>query len=127
MLFITTDIIRKNIGYNELNHMEMMNRGFINERPLGVMVCGTMGKKKTTMLTDMALSKEIMFRDKAFELLLECDLEFPNFPWINLENNIKYLMSEHKIYSLATCRTYVNHLKECFLNSINHLNNNHAH
>ena len=100
--------------------MEMMNRGFINERPLGVMVCGTMGKKKTTMLTDMALSKEIMFRDKAFELLLECDLEFPNFPWINLENNIKYLMSEHKIYSLATCRTYVNHLKECFLNSINH-------
>lgn len=114
------DIIRRNIGYNHLNHMEMMNRGFINERPIVSMICGTMGKKKTTLLTDMALSKEIMFRDKAFELILECDLEFPNFPWINLENNIKLMMKQHKIYNLASCEMYIKHLKECFFMTIGH-------
>ncbi len=105
---------RKYVGYNRLDHMELMDRGFINERPIVLMVCGTMGKKKTTMITDMALSQEIMFRNKAFEMLLECDLKFPNFPWINLENAIKIAMKKHIIYNLATCRKYINHLRACF-------------
>ena len=98
--------------------MEMMNRGFINERPIANLICGTMNKKKTTLLTDMAISMEIIFRDKAFELLLDCDLEFPNFPWINLENNIKYLMQKHIIYNLATCKKYIIHLEKCFSMSL---------
>lgn len=61
------DKIRKNIGFAVLNHNEMKNRGFINERPIVFMGCGTMGKKKTTFITDVALSQEVMFRDKAFE------------------------------------------------------------
>jgi hypothetical protein len=117
IILLLINLIRTNIGYKHLNHMELMNRGLINERPIVTMICGTMGKKKTTLLTDMALSKEIIFRDKAFELILQCDLEFPYFPWINLENNIKFLMEKRVIYNLATCKKYVNHLKECFYTS----------
>ena len=51
------------------------------------MICGTMGQKKTTAITDMTLSQEKMFRDKAFDKLLENDMKFPYFPYINLENN----------------------------------------
>lgn len=40
-----------------------------------------MGKGKTTTITDMAISKSVMFRDKAFELILENDMKFPYFPW----------------------------------------------
>lgn len=105
--YIVFDRIRKKIAYAKLNHNEMKDRGFINARPIVYMVCGTMGKKKTTCITDMALSQEVMFRDKAFEKILENDLKFPFFPWINLENEIKRAMEKHVIFNLATCRKYI--------------------
>lgn len=114
LCFAALLVIRKNIGYSRLNHKEMRNRGFINERPIVLMLCGTMGKKKTTIITDMALSQEIMFRDKAFEKILDCDLKFPYFPWINLELEIKHAMEVHYVYNLATCRRFVNLLRRRF-------------
>lgn len=101
------DMFRKNIAYARLNHYEMRNRGFINARPIVYMVCGTMGKKKTTAITDMALSQEVMFRDKAFEKLLENDLKFPCFPWCNLENELRRAMEYHEVYNLATIRQFI--------------------
>ncbi len=104
---IVFDKIRKKIGYNVLNHHEMKNRGFINDRPIVYMVCGTMGKKKTTAITDMALSQEVMFRDEALERMYKNDLKFPNFPWINLENELKKKMRSHTVYNLATTRSFI--------------------
>lgn len=104
---IVFDRIRKNIAYARLRHCELRNRGFINARPIVFMVCGTMGKKKTTAITDMALSQEVMFRDKAFEKILENDLKFPSFPWINLENELKRAMEYHEVYNLATAKIWV--------------------
>lgn len=104
---VALDKFRKNIAYATLNHFERRNRGFINARPIVSMICGTMGKKKTTVLTDMALSQEAMFRDKAFEKILENDLKFPNFPWINLENELRRAMEYHEVYNLATVRKFV--------------------
>ena len=101
------DRFRRKIGYERLEHMEMKNRGFINERPIVFMLCGTMGKGKTTLAMDMGVSQEIMFRDKAFELILECDLKFPSFPWINLEMDLRKAMENHTVYNLATCRRFV--------------------
>lgn len=101
------DRFRKNIAYSLLNHYEMRNRGFINARPIVYMVCGTMGKKKTTAITDMALSQEAMFRDKAFEKILENDLKFPFFPWCNLENELRRAMEYHSVYNLATVRKFI--------------------
>ena len=97
---------RRTIGFKNLNHMEMMNRGFINERPIVSMFCGTMGSDKTKTATDMAISQEIMFRDKAFEKILEADLKFPFFPWINLENSLKKAIEHHNVYNLATCKRF---------------------
>ncbi|MCD7729274.1 MAG: hypothetical protein LUI60_05110, partial [Clostridia bacterium] len=107
IILIVLDHFRKKIGYMRLNHMERRNCGFINERPIVTMVVGTMGTGKTTMLTDMCLSTEVMFRDKAFEKLLENDLKFPYFPWINLENQLKRAIRYHEVYNLATCRLWV--------------------
>lgn len=101
------DHFRKRVAAARLKHYEMRNRGFINARPIVFMVCGTMGKKKTTAITDMALSQEAMFRDKAFEKILENDLKFPNFPWCNLENELKRAMGHHEVYNLATVRYFM--------------------
>lgn len=99
--------VRKKIAYSRLNHFEMKNRGFINERSIVCFIVGTMGKGKTTMEIDMGLSTEAMFRDKAFELLLKNDLRFPYFPWINFENALRDAMEKHAVYNLATCKRFV--------------------
>ena len=101
------NMIRHSIGYKRLNHMELKDRGFINERPIVIMFNGTMGSNKTTAITDIAISQEIMLRDKAFEKLLENDLKFPFFPWINLENSLKGAIKHHYVYNLATCKRWV--------------------
>lgn len=111
---IIFDKARRKIGFTILNHNEMKNRGFINERPIVLMLCGSMGSKKTTMITDIALSQEIMLRNKAFEKLLEHDLKYPDFPWINFETKIKQAIEEHKIYNLATAIKWVEGQKEYF-------------
>lgn len=100
-------IIRVRIAYRILNYFEANNRDFIDKLPIVTMFCGTMGKKKTTIMTDVALSQQVMFRDKAFELILENDLKFPYFPWINLENEIKKAIKYHQIYNRATCKLYI--------------------
>ena len=105
---------RRKIGYARLNRYELRNRGFINERPIVMLVCASMGKGKTTMITDMALSQEIMFRDTAFEKLLQHDLKFPFFPWINLENAIKHAMEIHYVYNLASCKRFVRSLRRAW-------------
>lgn len=98
---------RKKIGYARLNHNERKNCGFINERALASLIVGTMGKGKTTALSSICLSTEVLFRDKAFELLLESDVKFPHFPWINLENVLRWAIHDHKVYNLATCRKFI--------------------
>lgn len=116
------DRVRKGIAYRRLNHFERRNRGFINARPIVSMTCGTMGKRKTTTISDMALSQEVMFRDKAFEKILENDLKFPYFPWINLENQIKTVMERHEVYNLATVRRFIRATAETFVNNPSHDN-----
>lgn len=99
--------IRFKIGYQRLIRYENRNKGYINSTGQVSMICAPMGKGKTTTLTDMALSQEVMFRDKAFEKILENDLKFPNFPFINLENELKRAISYHQVYNLATCRVWI--------------------
>lgn len=115
---ILFDLIRKNIALKVLNHFERKNRGFINSRPIAMMVCGTVGKKKTTTITDIALSQDIMLKNKAFEKILENDLKFPFFPWINLENSLRKQIENHKVYSLATTKKFIRTLKAFYLISI---------
>lgn len=105
---------RRTVGYRRLTHREMNNRGFINERPIVTLFVGTMGAKKTTTLTDFALSREVMFKDKAYELLLANDMKFPYFPWIAFEKKLRTLMDSHRIYNLASIKAYVRAVARCF-------------
>ena len=59
---------------NGLRHMEARNCGLINELPIVSMACGSMGKKKTTCITDMALSQEVMFRQEALISAFSVDI-----------------------------------------------------
>ena len=99
--------IRKIRGLNKLKHLEARNCGFINELPIVSMSCGSMGKRKTTLITDMALSQEVMFRQEALKRLQIADMKFPYFPWILFEDNIKTCMRQRVIYNLATIKIWI--------------------
>ena len=113
--YIVFDKIRQKIALARLHHMEMMNRGFIAERPIVFLTVGTMGKKKTTLITDMSLSLEVMFRDKSLERMHEADMKFPYFPWINFENSLRRAMESHLVYNLVTCKKWVRNRQGYFL------------
>lgn len=105
--WLILNYISKKIAYNQLYHNERKNRGFINERGVVTFVYGVMGAGKTTQISDMALSTEVQFRDSAFEIILETDMQFPYFPWCNLENELKCAMNYHVVYDISSCRRWV--------------------
>ena len=98
---------RKNIALNKLRHFEARNCGFINELPIVSMACGSMGKKKTTLITDMVLSQEVMFRQKALEILQQNDMKFPYFPWIAFEDELRRCMEHGTVYNLASVKAWI--------------------
>ena len=98
---------RKSIAQNRLRHFEARNCGFINELPIVSMACGSMGKKKTTLITDMVLSQEVMFRQKALEILQQNDMKFPYFPWIAFEDELRRCMEHKTVYNLASVKAWV--------------------
>lgn len=109
--------LRIRIALGRLRHFEARNCGFINELPIVSMSCGSMGKKKTTLITDMTLSQEVMFRQKAYDILQKCDMKFPYFPWICFEKELQAKMDDGTLYNLATVKDWVQDLKERFEDS----------
>ena len=99
---------RRRLALSKLRRLEARNCGFINELPIVSMTCGSMGRKKTTIITDMALSQEVMFRQKAFELLRKNDMKFPYFPWISFEMDLRNCMEYGTVYNLATVKEWIN-------------------
>ena len=98
---------RKKIAVDRLQHFEARNCGFINELPIVSLACGSMGKKKTTAGTDMALSQTVMLRQEAFSRLQKTDMKFPFFPWICFEDDIKANMESGRVYNLASIKTWI--------------------
>ncbi len=113
--YVIFDLFRRKVGLDHLRHMEARNCGFINELPIVSMTVGSMGKKKTTVITDMALSQEVMFRQKALELLRANDMRFPYFPWISFEMDLRNCMEYGTVYNLATVKTWMKKKRERFL------------
>lgn len=114
IVLVILDHWRKSIALNVLRHKEAQNCGFINDLPIVSMTCGSMGKRKTTIITDMALSQEVMFRQKALELLQKNDMRFPHFPWISFEMEIRKCMEHHIIYNLASIQSWIKIKKDRF-------------
>lgn len=94
--------------------MELDDRDFVASCPLIVMICAEPGAGKTTMMVSMAREQQYRFREKAFEIMMNCDLKFPNFPWIVFEDALKRAVKERKIINLFTSRQYVYDLADNF-------------
>ncbi len=113
--YVVLDVVRRHLAKKRLQRMEAMNCGFIKELPVVTMACGSMGKKKTTLITDMALSQEKMFRQSVFQILRGCDMKFPHFPWILFELELKRCIDHDTVWNLATVKAWVQKKEARFL------------
>ena len=105
--YFVLNAISFKMAYDRLNHRERCNRGFLNERGTVRIVDGVMGAGKTAFLTDASLSDEVQLLSDAYEIIIETDMHFPYFPWINLENWLKKLIRLHVIYDVPSCRRLI--------------------
>ena len=108
------DHIRKERGLKVLQSYEVKDRAFLEGHPGALFVVGKQRAKKTTTITSMALSQASVFREKAREKLRERDLQFPFFPWINLEKVIEYGIENGSLPTLARVRRFIRYLKTWF-------------
>ena len=113
--YIVLNYISKEMGYATLEHNERKNRGFLNERGVVTVIYGNMGTGKTRMLTSLALSAEKQLRDQALEILLETDMKFPNFPWVNLRAAVKQRIKDHSIVDVFSIRRWIRAWKSDFV------------
>ena len=114
LAFVLFNRFRIRIALGRLRHYEARNCGFVKELPIVSMSCGSMGKKKTTLITDMTLSQEVMFRQKALDILQKCDMKFPYFSWICFEKELQAKVEDGTIYNLATIKDWMQNFKERF-------------
>ncbi len=114
--YFVLNAISIKIAYLRLYHNEWRNCGFINERGVVTICYGAMGVGKTMQITDMALSTEVQFRNTAFEIILETDMKFPYFPWIEFELRLKWAMQNKTLHDLPSCRKWVRQMRDMWCN-----------
>ncbi len=111
--YVIVDAIRQHFGLVFLRKGEEHNREFLDAHPGALFVVGKQRTGKTTLITDMALSQEQIFRDDALKGLLRRVKQFPYFPWQNLELMYKRGKANGVFPTLESCRRFVKKLK-CF-------------
>ena len=105
---------RNKKGYKNLTHMNAKNCGLVKSLGVATLVSGPMDYGKTKLCVSMSLLKDDIFKETAKDTIFKSDFKFPRFPFVVFENKLKRLISEHRIYSLATAELYVQSVERLF-------------
>lgn len=114
IIYKVIDKIRRDIGMQMLYHYENVNKIFLKLYLGALFICGKQRTKKTTLITDMALTQEVIFREEAKERLSIRDKQFPHFPWQNVELVYRKSLENHSLPTLASIREFVGALRLLF-------------
>ena len=107
------DYFRRKIGDALLALGEGCNRAFLLFYTCALFITGKQRAKKTSILTDMKLTIERIFREKAQEKFAQRDMQFPYFNWILLELTVKKGQNG-RLNTLYKCRKFIRELKYFF-------------
>jgi hypothetical protein len=108
---IILDLWRHHKAQAIIDKYEKKDEELVKALPLVIMATGSMGTQKTTFITDVALTKQKLLRDEAYDKLVKCYLRFPHFPWIVFEKHLQQLMKRHVLYNLYGFRHYIDFLQ----------------
>jgi len=106
--------ICRSMAFNRIYYYDRCNRGVLRDRGVVTTIYGEMGVGKTQLVTAMALTSEMEQWDMAFEILLEKDLMFPNFPWQRLRDAVKTQIDKRVIVDIPTCKKWLERYRYFF-------------
>ena len=106
--------MRRKIGMGLLYAYQAANKLFLELYLGALFLVGKQRAKKTTIITDMALNQEVIFREQALERLATRDKQFPFFPWQQLELFYFKTQENHRLPTLASWREFIRKLKKHF-------------
>lgn len=104
----------RSMAFNRLYYYEKCNRAVLKERGIVTTVYGDPGAGKTQLITSMALSAEIEQFDMAFDIMLEMDTKFPNFPWQTFRDELKKQIDDRAVVDSRSCRAWVQYCRFFF-------------
>lgn len=103
--------IRYKVAYNKLSSFEHKNCDFVNSTGVITLVSGAPGSSKTTLITDMSLSCEKVFRYKLKDIICKYRDYFPHFDWCTFENLIRIKKDLGQFINRYTIKAYVDNLE----------------
>lgn len=101
---------RKAHAHKTLNKDEGNNREFIKERPVSILLVGSMRMGKTKTMSDMGLSIQEIYRQQALNDMRDIDMKFPQFPWINFEKFLKRAIRSGRLPTLVSIEDFIEDL-----------------
>ena len=107
-------VIREFFGYKKLNRLERENQKFVGSLPVVSLSVGWMGKGKTELITDMALSASVMFRNNALKDMLEIDMRFPHFDFSALIQDLRAAIEIREIDNLYPAGEWIKKRRAAF-------------
>lgn len=99
--------IRTEKALDTMRRWERKNRGLIQSLSIVTMVTGSMGKGKTRMMVDMALSFENQFREDALRLMDRNMTRFPHFDFACFHAALQEKIRAGHARNWATVRKWV--------------------
>lgn len=97
---------RKKWGYDKLDHLYRQDMGFLKSCGYNILLEGEIGASKTKNGVMISRMFDDLYHTDQWESMHECHLEYPDFPFYELQEEISNEMQEHLIFSLHTAREF---------------------
>lgn len=106
---------RREKGFKKLEKNEEKNKALLLEHPQNFLITGEPRVGKTQFATDVTITQETVFREKAKECMFVRQMQFPFFPWNHVEQTIKAMRkNKYATFNLNWIRFMAVQLKESY-------------
>lgn len=104
---------RRKKGLEKLQDHEDENQEFLEEHPENILATGEPRVGKTQAITDMTLSQNDIYRNKAEEKSQERATQFPFFPWEILIKSLENMRKRLPDFNLSFLRGFCDEMEYC--------------
>ena len=109
------DRIARNIAKDRIHYFKRANMNFLRGRGISTIFDGKMGMGKTKLMTGVGLLRQEMIFDDMYDVMFKYDHYFPNFPWINLIDDLRERIDNREICDLFQARAFAQKLRNRFI------------
>lgn len=101
--------VRDILGFDKLDHLYRQDMGALKSCGYNIIYEGETGSSKSKNAVMTARMFDDLYHTEQWESMHECHLEYPDFPFYDLQEEIFQNMQEHLIFNLHTAREFASY------------------